>query len=327
MRDILTIKEITSKLLNYISKPSRLYLLASSKSLTRFVPDRIHLQLSYRIIFGRRLDLDNPRTFSEKLQWLKLHNRNPLYTLMVDKYRAKEFIASKVGFEHVVPNLAVWDSPECIDLLGLPDKFVLKTNHDCGGVVICTDKATFDLESAKVELRRHLAKNYYYGGREWPYRDVKPLVFAEKFLDDFDSETNESADGWEGIDEYDFLCFNGEPKLIAFCHGDKTDPSKRCNDYYNCNWDPLEITCGYEACGGVHRKPKQLDEMLLIARELSKGIPFLRVDLFVSHGVVLVGELTFFPWGGFTQFQPFAAECELGEWIDLTLACGVGSSK
>ena len=169
-----------SKIKKYLSDPWMAYCAFTSKGLTKWVSDRTHLRLMHRAKLGMWPSIDSPVTFTEKMQWLKLNDHNPAYTTMVDKYRAKDLIASRVGSEHVVKTLGAWNSADDIDVSGLPEKFVLKTNHDCGGVLICTDKGHFDLNSAKDFFRGHLKQNYFYGCREWPYKNVKPVVLGER---------------------------------------------------------------------------------------------------------------------------------------------------
>lgn len=308
---------MASKIKKYLNDPWMAYCAFTSKGLTKWVPNRMHLRLMHRAKLGAWPDLDSPKTFTEKMQWLKLYDRNPVYTTMVDKYRAKDLIASRVGSEYVVKSLAAWGSADDIDVSGLPEKFVLKTNHDCGGVLICTDKDCFDLDGAKNFFRRHLKQNYFYGCREWPYKNVEPVVFAEEFLESEGGNVHDEDDTWEGIDEFDFFCFGGEPRLVSYCHGDKNDSEKRYNDFYDTGWNMLPLTMGYASSEEAIPAPKQLGKMLELSRKLSEGVPFLRVDLFICRGRVLVGELTFYPWGGFTSFAPVEAERTLGEMVVL----------
>lgn len=308
-----------NKFKKLIKNPIIVYRLLCEWGLTDGISDSSHLKMMYRAFLGTRLDSDNPVTFTEKMQWLKLHDHNPVYTTMVDKYRAKSLIASRVGPGYVVKSLAAWSNADDIDVSGLPEKFVLKTNHDCGGVLICTDKNRLDLDGAKAFFRRHLKRNYFFGCREWPYKNVEPVVFAEEFLESEGDNAHGEGDTWEGIDEFDFFCFDGEPRLVSYCHGDKNDSEKRYNDFYDTGWNLLPLTMGYSSSGEAIPAPKQLGEMLELSRKLSEGVPFLRVDLFICGGRVLVGELTFYPWGGFTPFSPFEAERMLGEMIILPL--------
>ncbi len=174
---------MTNKAMLYLKNPWRLYCAAATRGFTRLVPDEPHLTAMYRGSMGKKLNLGNPVTFNEKLQWLKLHDRNSLYTTLVDKYRVKLWVAERIGEEHVTKTYAMWENAEDIDIDDLPERFVLKTNHDCGGVAICSDRNTFDLDAAKKKLAKHLKTNYYWRTREWPYKNVKPCVFAEEYLD------------------------------------------------------------------------------------------------------------------------------------------------
>lgn len=310
------------KIKKYLENPWMVYCALTSKGLTKWIPDKAHLRLMYRASLGTWPNLDSPETFAEKMQWLKIHDHRSVYTTMVDKYRAKEFIASKVGPAYVVKTLDAWSSADAIDVSSLPEKFVLKTNHDCGGVLICTDRDSFDIDGAKDFFRRRLKRNYFFGCREWPYKNVKPIIFAEEFLDSKDGNGHNEGDTWEGIDEFDFFCFDGEPRLISYCYGDKNDSEKRYNDFYDSEWKLLPLTMGYASSQESIPAPKQLDEMLELSRRLSEGIPFLRVDLFICGEHVLVGELTFYPWGGFTPFSPAEAEISLGHMVNLPLSVG-----
>lgn len=276
-------------------------------------PDDRYLKLNYFVKTGKRLRLNCPESFTEKLQWLKLNYRFDVFTTMVDKYRAKDWVSERIGADHVVRNLAVWNSVDDIDISLLPDRFVLKTNHDSGGVAICADKASFDIDNAKMKLQASMDRNYFYSGREWPYKNVEKLVFAEEYI----GEISDSGDDWSGANEYDFFCFDGEPRFMSYCHGDKTDSDKRYNDYFDCSFRLMDVTCGCKSCGEEHTQPELLEEMLSVAKKLSSGVPFLRVDLFVHDGRVLVGELTFYPWGGFMRFTPKEYEYRFGTFINL----------
>lgn len=252
--------------------------------------DKWYLKVLWKRCMGYELDLEDPKTFNEKLQWLKLYNRNPQYTMLVDKYRVKKWIEDKIGNQYVIPTLAVYNSVEEIDLDKLPNKFVLKCNHDSGSVVICKDKATFDLKAAKRKLADSLKINYYLVSREWPYKNVKRCVFAEKYMED-DSG---------GLIDYKVSCFNGDPYKVMVCL-DRfiKGPTK----YYSFdkNWNLLRHNkMGKEAPESFSLpKPLNLDEMFRISAVLSKDIPFVRVDFYESNGCLYFGEMTFFPDAGF----------------------------
>lgn len=269
--------------------------------------DTAYLKLIYWLIFGRKLDLKNPQTFNEKLQWLKLNNRKTEYTTMVDKYEVKKYIAEKIGEEYVIPTLGVWDNFDDIDFDLLPNQFVLKCTHDSGGLVICKDKSKFDIVMAREKINQALTRRFYYFGREWPYKEVKPRIIAEKYM--VDKSVSELRD-------YKFFCFNGEPKMF------KIDFNRYTNhqaNYYNLKGELLkfgEVVCPPDYSKNIEM-PQKLEEMIGLAKKLSKNIPFLRVDFYETDGNVYFGELTFFPASGFGKFEPDEWDKKIGEWINL----------
>ncbi len=240
---------------------------------------------------GYKLNLKNPQTFNEKLQWLKLYDRNPAYTQMVDKYAVREYIKNTIGEEYLIPLLGVWDSFDEIDFDALPEQFVLKCNHDSGSVIICKDKNTFDVESARRMLNKALRVNYYHHSKEWPYKNVKHKIIAEQFMVD-------SAEV-EGLTDYKFFCFNGNIDCVMVCLDRFTGDTKFY--FFNEDWELLRYNIRGKAAppGFSIPKPECMDEMFDIARKLSKGIPYVRVDLYAINGKTYFGELTFFPDSGF----------------------------
>lgn len=257
---------------------------------------------------GYPLDLENPKTFSEKLQWLKVNYREPIQTVMVDKYEAKLFIAQRVGDQYIIPTLAVWDSVEDIDLDALPNQFVLKCTHDSGGIVICKDKSSFDFEAAKAKLSASLHRDYSRIAREWPYKDVPRRIIAEEYLSELGS--NEILD-------YKMYCFHGEPKLTVVCSNRFSKTGTRMN-FYDIDWEPMGIHFGhYPPLSTEFPLPVTYDEMKRLTAELSKDCPFLRVDFYEIKGCLYIGELTFFPGAGFEKFRPMSKDYELGEWLHL----------
>lgn len=274
--------------------------------LAPFIGDMLFLEVKFWLRVDYWPRVNHPKTFNEKLQWLKLYNRKSLYTDMVDKYKSKNYVKEKVGEEYVVPTLGVWDTPDDIDFETLPNQFVLKVTHDSGGIVICQDKKYFDKEKAIKVLKRGLQRNYYKINREWPYKNVSRKVIAEKFLGD-------------NLQDYRVYCFNGVPKLIySYTNKSEADGSKPeptyC-DIMDTSWNPVEFRQMCKPRGGVP-KPQHLLEMLEIATILSQDIPFLRVDFYEGEHL-LVGELTFFPGSGMSKFFPLSADEELGSWIKL----------
>ena len=285
----------------------------------RWLPDATYLKLLYRFRMGHRLDLQNPQTFTEKLQWLKLYNRKPEYTKMVDKYAVKEYVANIIGEEYIIPTLGVWDKPEDIDWDSLPNQFVLKTTHGGGGcgVVICKDKSKFDKASAIAKLKESMASEIYSGLREWPYKNVPKRIIAEKFM------APEKSPAHQDLTDYKFFCFNGEPK---YCQVIRDRHTKETIDFYDMEWKHQEFVgllpqsnIADSISNGLTSvaRPKNLDEMKEICRKLSKEIPFVRVDLYVIDDKNYFGELTLYPASGMGVFTPEEWNDKLGDLLTL----------
>ncbi len=288
-----------------IKEPNRIlkYLLIKN---ARLFPDELYLKMLFPLRTGYKLNLKNPQTFNEKLQWLKLNNRKPEMVKMVDKVDVKEYVAKIIGEEYIIPTLGVYNSVDEIDFDSLPNQFVLKCTHDSGGIVICSDKSKLDIEAAKAKLRRGLKVNYYYQNREWPYKQVKPRIIAEQYMVD--------ESGYE-LKDYKFFCFDGEVKLlfIASDRGSKTEETKF--DFFDTDFNHLPFTNGHPNSTKKIAKPQGFEEMKKIAATLSKGHPHIRVDLYDINGKIYFGELTFYHWSGMTPFEPMEWDYKLGEWI------------
>jgi len=275
-------------------------------NILRLLPDKAYLKLCFKLKMNQKLDLKNPTTFSEKLQWLKLYNRNPVYTLIVDKYAFKSVVAERVGQEYLIPCIGgPWNSFDDIDFDVLPKQFVLKTNHDSGGVVLCRDKVSFDKERARTFLEKHLAKNYYWSGREWPYKKVNPCIFAEQFLDDGSGDA---------IYDYKFFCFDGVPKIM-YLSRDKSDTPQ--TDFFDMEYNHLDMRMRDPNSKIIPQKPARFEEMKRIAANLSKGIPHVRVDFYMVGNRLYIGEMTFFHCGGFVDVKPEKWNRVMGDWITL----------
>lgn len=279
------------------------------------IPDDVFLKKAFRVNMHQELNLDNPQTFNEKLQWLKLYNRKPEYTTMVDKYKVREYIANVLGEEYLIPLLGVWDDPEEIDFDALPNQFVLKCNHNSGlGMCICKDKSKLDISKVKKELKQGLEQDYYLTGREWPYKDVPRKIIAEKYMEDH--STSELRD-------YKFFCFGG----MAKCY--KVDFDRfvehRAN-YFSADGKLMKI--GEEICPPDFNKeipvPENLEKMKEFAEKLSATQPFLRADFYDVDGHVYFGELTFYPASGFGKFIFDGNDELLGSWIKLPEKSEVG---
>lgn len=275
-----------------------------------FISEEKYLSWRFESFLGYKLNLVSPLTFNEKMQWLKIHNRSPLYTDMVDKIAAKDIAAKEMGYEKVIETIGVWDNPEEIVFDELPDKFVLKTTHDSGGSIICKERSSFNIDYAKAILAKALRKNLYYFGCEWPYKDVRPRILAEKFM---------SNPGREVLDVYKVMCFNGEPKIVQVVQNDKT--AEETVDYYDLEWNKLPFSEGYPNSKHQISKPVKLVEMIDYAMRFSKDIPFLRVDFYEIQGEVYFSEFTFFNNSGFCRFQPGKWDRILGDMLSIE---GVG---
>ena len=279
-----------------------------AKKILGCLPDKLYLKIQYRYLTHRKLNLDPPIRYNEKLQWIKLYDRQPVYTDLVDKYRVKQIVAERIGEKYVVPLLAVWDRPMDIDISSLPSQFVIKTNHDSKGVVICRDKAQFDLKKVKSFFEERMKVNGYSYGREWPYKNIKRKIFAEKYLED------ESG----GLIDYKVLCFNGVAKLIQLHQGRFT--KHYTHDIYDVDWNVMPFNqVGETSSEYPAPKPPFLDEMIELAETLSANSPHVRVDWYYVNGQLYFGEMTFFDGAGYFDFVPDEYNEIIGEWIKLPL--------
>lgn len=276
--------------------------------LSPLLTDKQFIKLQWRNSMPYPLDLKHPKTFSEKLQWLKLYNRRPEYTIMVDKVKAKEYVASILGEKYIIPTLGVWNDPEGIDFDALPARFVLKCNHNSGtGMYICKDKRKMDVEKVKAELRKGLKENYYLKNREWPYKNVPRRVFAEAYMEDEFGE----------LRDYKFFCFDGEVKAL-FIASDRSKGEHAVRfDFFDENFNHLPFTNGHPNADITPQKPKMFDEMKNMAAKLSKGIPHVRIDFYEVGNRVYFGEMTFFHWSGVKPFVPEEWDYKFGSWIEL----------
>lgn len=280
----------------------------------KYLSDYKYLKIAYKVKLNKKLNLKNPITYNEKLQWLKLNDRNPLYNKLVDKFEVKAYVSDKIGENYVIPLIGVWDNFDDVNMNDLPNQFVMKTTHNSGGVVICKDKAKniyYNKNGTKISkdeavqlLMRSIKINYYYNGREWPYKNVKPRIIAENYI--------------EGkIEDYKMICCDGEVKCIYIESGRGTNLT--C-DFYDTNFQKLPITQVNPNSNIQHIPPKNLDKIKTLAGKLSMGIPQVRVDFMVVNNQVFFGEMTFYNWCGYGKFEPASWDKTFGDWIDLSKA-------
>lgn len=270
----------------------------------RKLDDKTFLRFQYRAWTGKKLHLDPPVTFNEKIQWLKLNDRKDIYPELVDKYQVRQHMAQRIGEAFLVPLLGVWDSAEDVDFDKLPKQFVLKPTHASGNVLICRDKDSFDQEAARQQMRAWLKREYYWGNREWPYKNIKPRIIAEEMIDD-------------QIVDYKFYCFNGEPKLLYLSQG-LEDHATAAISFFDLELKRLPFgRSDYRPFSVDVEKPVNFDEMLRIAKELAKDFKFMRVDLYSVGGKTYFSELTFHPCAGYMPFDPEEYDKILGDMMDL----------
>lgn len=308
----MNIKHILKSGIKFITDSDYRFSILAAKGFYKDMPDEEYLKKLYKSKFGKELNLENPQTFNEKQQWLKLYYRRPDYTMMADKYAVRPYIAEKIGEEYLVPLLGVWDDPDDIDFDALPEQFVLKCNHNSGlGMCICKDKSKLNVEKVKAELKKGLAEDYSVASREWQYRDIPRKIIAEKYMKD--AEQNEQT----GIINYKVSCFNGEPKYIYVSRntqGKKND----CLSLLTPEWEDAPFYHGrYEAFDTVPPKPVNYEKMLEYSKILSADIPFVRVDFYEIDGQLYFSELTFMVASGFTRYEPEGSDELIGSWLTL----------
>ena len=271
-----------------------------------FVSDELYLNMKFFLNVGYWPNLKNPKSFNEKIQWLKLHHKRPEYTQMVDKVAAKEYVAKVIGKQYIIPSFGVWDSVDEIDWASLPNKFVIKASHDSGGVVVCKDKSQLDIEKAKAKLKGAGEKDYTKYNKEYVYHDVPHRFIAEELL-----ENGKDND----IPDYKIFCFNGVPRFLFVATGRQINDTRF--DFYDTEFNHLPVLNGHPNADIWPKKPKNFNEMLEVSAKLSQGIPEVRVDLYNIDGKIYFGELTFFHWSGMTPFEPREWDYKFGEMMVL----------
>ena len=276
----------------------------------RFLPDELYIRLFFFTVTGKRLNLKNPITFEDKQQWLKLHDRNDRYTDLVDKLKVRDHLKETIGDNYSFPLIGSWDTFEEIEFDRLPEQFVLKCNHDSGSVRVIKNKSVLteaDIEELRQHFNKCLKRNFFYAGREYPYKHIKPCILAEKYMTDENQELS-------SLNDYKFFCFHGKPRIVLIV----TDRAVDCRyDFYDMDFNHLDLKYGRSRDDDAIHKPAFFEEMKSIAAKLSDGIPFVRIDLYEVGGKVYFGEYTFYDGGGFQWLEPEKWEYELGSWIKL----------
>jgi hypothetical protein len=272
------------------------------------LPDKIFISFLYRLKFGIKLNWENPKTFNEKMNWLKLYDRKAEYTTYVDKYKVREFIAKTIGEEYFIPLLGVSNNPDEIDFDNLPNQFVLKCNHDSGGLCICKDKSIFDIEVAKIKIRNSLNYNFYKKRREWPYKNVPRKIIAERYMVD--------ESGYE-LKDYKVMVFNGKARYIRVYFNRSKNTGLNIN-WYDLNWNFCDIRMAEPPDRSVrHQKPECLNKMIQLSEIIAKDIPFARVDWYIINNKLYFGEITLYPDSGFGEFEPKKYDYILGNYLTI----------
>lgn len=289
-----------------MKNPRKMIRILGDKKVLNWIPDRSYLKLVYRGETGKKLNINNPQTFNEKLQWLKLYNRKHEYSIYVDKYEVRKHITKTIGEKYLIPLIGVYKSEDEIPWSKLPNQFVLKCTHGSGSNIICLDKNKLDIGEAKKKLRKWMKKSWYWFGREWPYKNVKPRIVCEEFISDINNTP----------DDYKVLCFNGKAKLIEV-HIDRYGAHKQ--DFYDIQWNKTKISQGDTNSNFVYDKPVQLEEMIHLSEQLATNMEHVRIDWFVVKNTLYFGEITFFDGSGFTTFDNEEDDYLLGSWIKLPI--------
>ena len=295
----MNVKKLFRAGMRYLTNSEYRFFMNCNFGMYNRLSDEEYLKRKFKVAMRKELDLENPETYNEKLQWLKLYDRKPEYTMMVDKYLVRNYIAETIGEEYLIPLLGVWDDPDEIDFDSLPDRFVLKCNHNSGlGMYICRDKSKMDIKAVKAALRKGLRQDYYLSGREWPYKDVPRKIVAEAFMSDAASAEEDSR-GTGGLTDYKFFCFNGYVDCVMVCIDRHLNDTKFY--FFDREWKLKRLNRRGLAAPPdfTLSKPTCLEEMFVIAEKLSAGLPFSRIDLYECGEKVYFGEITFFPDSGF----------------------------
>lgn len=296
-----------SKIIKCIFDSKYRFIVLAEHGYFNSLTDEEYIKRMYKARMGKYPDLVHPQTFNEKLQWLKLYDHNPVYIRMVDKIEAKKVASEVIGEQYIIPTLGVWEHFEDIDFEFLPNQFVLKCSHDSGGIIICKDKNSLNYQAAKKKISKSLRYNFFWQGREWPYKNVKPRILAEAYIGD--SKTEE-------INDYKFMCFNGVVKCCFVCSERFSSDGLRVT-FFDRNWNTMPFTRHYPKSEKKLPKPDNFEQMIEIAEKMSVGIPFIRIDLYDVNGTIYFGEYTFYPGSGYEEFEPEEWDDKMGQWLEL----------
>lgn len=306
-------KSIKNKIKKAINNPYMLILwpIIRCPEIRKRIPDKLFIELQTLYRCGKWPDLKTPHTFMDKQQWLKLYDHKDIYTVMADKYLVKDYVKGIIGEQYIIPTIASWDNFSEIDFDALPDQFVLKCSHDSGGLMICKNKSEFDYSAAKKKINRALRRNYFYNGREWPYKNIKPRIIAEKYM------TEGSGDNDSELTDYKFYCFEGEPRFLYVAKANFINNKKHdLLSIYDMDWKraPFQRR-DHEPFPYEPEKPRTFDKMVEFSRLIAKDIPFVRVDWYEINGELYFGETTFYPGAGYGEFYPEEYNYTIGSWI------------
>ena len=276
-------------------------------NILNLLPDKLFLSLKYRYKTGFKIDWKNPKTYTEKLQWLKINDHNPEYIKLVDKYEAKQYIKNIIGEKYIIPTYGIYDRFEDINFDNLPEQFVIKCTHDSGGIIICKNKKNFDYKKAYNVINKCLKNNYFYGGREWPYKNIKPRIIVEKYMED--NSTNELRD-------YKFFVFEGKAELMFIASG-RFSKNDTCFDFFDMNFNHLNIKNGHPNANITFEKPLKFNQMKNLAEKIGKHMKHVRVDFYIVNNEIYFGEITLYHHSGFVKFYPYEWDEFYGKKINL----------
>jgi len=299
-----------SKILTILKNPSIIFTSIASRGWLDFIPTKTYLSMLYRICMKKKCDFKNPRTYNEKLQWLKLYDHNEKYFTLVDKYEVKAYIKEKLGEKYLIPTLGIYNSFDEIDFEKLPNEFVIKCTHDSGSVIVCKDKEKFDINGAKKKINKAMRRKYYSTYREWPYKNVKHRIIVEKFMKDGLNDD---------LRDYKVLCFNGKPTVIEV-HDDRFNKERGLSlTYYDTEWNRLDISdYGVKTSETNHKKPELLSDMLSLSEKLAKNIINVRIDWYVINGALYFGEITLYDGSGMNMYDAAETDLQLGNMLDIS---------